>query len=354
MARHDVIVVGASAGGVEALIRLVGGLPADLPAAVCVVLHLPQYGPSHLPAILARAGPLPAAQAAGSEPIAPGRIYIAPPDYHLLVRQGRVEISHGPRENRARPAVDPLFRSAARAYGARVVGVVLSGALGDGAMGLAAVAARGGVTVVQDPDEALFDGMPRAALRSARVNHMLPVQGIPPLLIRLAREQVAEKGWQSMSEIAEESAPEIGRDIVSQARDARGGETTVFTCPECGGTLWQIEEGNVTQFNCHVGHTFSPEILLGQMSEELEAALWMCVRMLVEKATLTRQLAHRLRASGQAAQAARVEEQAQLNDRQGKLIRDTLLEAPETPSAQTLTVGQALEDSGGTQGVSRD
>lgn len=351
MATHDIIVVGASAGGVEALTRLVAGLPADLPAAVFIVLHTPPYSRSHLPAILSRAGPLPVAHATDGEAIAPGRVYVAPPDHHLLVREGRVELSRGPRENGSRPAVDPLFRTASRVYGPRVVGVVLSGTLGDGAVGLTVVATRGGVTVVQDPDEALFGGMPRAALRYARVDYTLPVAEIPPLLARLAREPVVDKGWRNMSDIDEESPVQIRRDIATQARDGRAGETTIYTCPECGGTLWQIERNGLTQFNCHVGHVYAPETLLGHMSEELEAVLWSCVRMLVEKATLTRQLGERLRAEGRVAQAARVEEQAEVDDRHGQLIRDTLLDAPSNPGEQTLVVERALEDVGGAGGA---
>ncbi len=333
VAGHDIIVIGASAGGVEALTALVATLPADLPAAVFVVLHLSVSSPSHLPAILARRGPLPVAQAAHGEDIEHGRIYVAPPDQHLRLRDGRVELTRGPRENGVRPAADPLFRSAARAYGPRVVGVVLSGTLGDGALGLSAIAARGGITVAQDPDEALFDGMPRAAIRYARVDHILPADRIGALLGRLAREPLPEAAWQGddggrgMDEIDADSPPQIWRDIVAQARDERGGKTTIYTCPECGGTLWQIEDVGVPHFNCHVGHTYSPEALLGHMSEEVEAALWVCVRMLVEKATLTRQFAQRLRADGKAAQADRVEDQAQLDDRHGQVIRDTLLGA---------------------------
>lgn len=351
MLTHDIIVVGASAGGVEPLIELVGGLPADLPAAVFVVLHVPPHSPSHLPEILSRRGPLPAAHAVDGEAIVPGRIYVAPPDRHLLVRDGYVELTHGPRENGSRPAVDALFRSAARAYGPRVMGVVLSGALGDGAMGLLIIAARGGVTVVQDPEDALFDSMPRTALRSTRIDYTLPSTQIPDLLARLTRGPaepvgIGEKGWQTMSEIDDEWPPEIRRDITAQAHGERKDETTIYTCPECGGTLWQINRNGLIQFNCHVGHTYAAEALLGQMSDEVEAALWVCVRMLVEKATLTRQMAQRLRASGQEAQATRLAEQAEANDRQGQLIRDTLLEAMPSPASEALVIERAWEGTG--------
>jgi two-component system chemotaxis response regulator CheB len=343
---HDIIVVGASAGGVEALATLARGLPADLPAALFVVLHIPPYSQSHLPAILTHHGPLPAAHATHGAAIAPGRIYVAPPDHHLLVRDGHVELTRGPHENASRPAVDALFRSAARAYGPRVVGVVLSGALGDGSVGLMAIAARGGVTVVQDPEEALFESMPRTALTYVRVDHVLPVRQIPALLGRLAREPAAYReaiGVPMMSDMDEMIPQLVHRDLAAQERDERSGETTVYTCPECGGTLWQVDHQGLVQFNCHVGHAYASESLLGEMSEELEAALWRCVRMLAEKATLTRQLAGRLRAAGQEAQAARVAEQAHLDDRHGQLIRTVLLDLTPNPGTQPL-VQQASEE----------
>jgi two-component system chemotaxis response regulator CheB len=340
---HDIIVVGASAGGVEALTTLVRGLPEDLPAALFVVLHIPPYIESHLAAILNHRGPLPATDAVHGAAIAPGHIYVAPPDHHLLVRDGHVELTRGPRENSSRPAVDPLFRSAARAYGPRVVGIVLSGALGDGSAGLMAIAARGGVTVVQDPQEALFEGMPRTALKYVRVDHVLPVRQIPALLGRLAREPVAKKGTPTMSDIEEIMPQLVHRDFTAQERDERSEQTTVYTCPECGGTLWQVDHQGLVQFNCHVGHAYAPESLLGEMSEDLEAALWRCVRMLTEKATLTRQLAGRLQAAGQRDQAARVAEQAHLDDRHVQLLRSVLLEITPNPGTQPL-VQQAPEE----------
>lgn len=192
MATRDIIVVGASAGGVEALSQLARGLPEDLSISMFVVLHMPAGGVSALAHILDRAGPLSSSQARDGESIATGHIYVAPPDHHLLVRRGHVALVRGPRVNSHRPAVDPLFRSAARAYGPRVVGVVLSGALDDGTAGLLAVKMRGGVAVVQSPDDALFSGMPSSALDIVEVDHCVPVAEIPPLLSSLARQQIDE------------------------------------------------------------------------------------------------------------------------------------------------------------------
>src|SRR5690349_180578 len=188
MPGHDIIVTRASAGGVEALRAVVAVLPADLPAAVFVVLHIPAQSPSMMPSILSRAGPLPAAHPTDGEPIRPGHIYVAPPDCHLLIDHERVRGVRGPRENRTRPAVDPLFRTAARAYGPRVVAVVLTGTLDDGTAGLQAVKQRGGLAVVQDPRDAMYAGMPRSALQHTPVDYVVPLSEIGPLISRLVRE----------------------------------------------------------------------------------------------------------------------------------------------------------------------
>ena len=182
---HDIIVIGASSGGVDALSRVIRHLPAELPAAVFVVLHLAADRTSALPAILSRQGRLPVVQAADGEPIVPGRVYVAPPDHHLVVEPGRIALTSGPRENRVRPAIDVLFRSAAAAYPGRTIGVVLTGQLDDGAAGLAAIKASGGITVVQDPAEAQAPSMPRAALDATAVDHIAPVDQIGELLGRL-------------------------------------------------------------------------------------------------------------------------------------------------------------------------
>ena len=342
MSGRDVVVVGASAGGIEALLALVGGLPADLPAVLCVVVHVPPVGVSRLPAILSRAGPLPAIHPRQGEPLRPGRVYVAPPDRHLLVRDGLVELGRGPRENHSRPAVDPLFRSAARAYGPRVVGVVLSGALYDGAAGLAAVTARGGAAVVQDPEEAAFDGMPRSALRLVPSCRVLPAGAIGPALALLVREPVVETGGLPVVDEDERIARVIGQDFADQARDGRADELAVYTCPDCGGVLWQAAAGPAERFRCHVGHAYAPEALLAQKSEELEAALWACVRLLKEKVTLTRQSAARARLGSDSRGAERIEEQARLDERHAEVVRQ-LVEAIPNPGDQAATVIAALK-----------
>ena len=350
MTHRDIVVIGASAGGIPALITLVAGLPRDFPASLLVVVHIPPYAKSRLPEILSRAGPLPATHVQQGEAIEPGHIYVAPPDRHLLVRNGWIELSRGPRENHARPAIDPLFRTAARTYGPRVIGIVLSGALYDGSMGLLAIKTRGGVAVVQDPREAIVDSMPRRALERAAVEHILPVAEMAALLTDLVRQPVVAHGGKSMvdtidSEERLEAA--IAEDFTEQASDGRTEETTLFTCPDCGGVLWQGGTGPVLRFRCHVGHAFAPKVLLSQKSEELEAALWSSLRLLKEKATLTQQLATRTRAAGNGRAsnpaADRIAEQAQLDEQHMRAIQ-ALLDAMPSPMDQAVVVAQAQND----------
>jgi len=352
MTQRDIIVIGASAGGIQALTTLVAGLPRDFPASLLVVVHIPPYAISRLPEILSRSGPLPAAHARHGEAIEPGRIYIAPPDRHLLVRVGWIELSRGPRENHCRPAIDPLFRTAARVYGARVIGIILSGALYDGSMGLLAIKTRGGMAIVQDPQEAIVDSMPRRAIERVEAEHVLPVAEMAAALTDLIRQPVIAQGGTSMENAIdpeERLEAVIAEDFVEQASDGRIEETTIFTCPDCGGVLWQGaegSEGSVLRFRCHVGHAFAPEVLLSQKSEELETALWSSLRLLKEKATLTLQLANRTRTSGngKATQAAeRIAEQAELDERHARVIQE-LLEAMPSPMDQAMVVTHAMND----------
>jgi two-component system chemotaxis response regulator CheB len=194
MATRDTIVIGASAGGVQALSELVAELPPDLPAAVFIVLHIPSNAPSYLPNILARQAQLPVDHAKDGERIELGRVYVVPPDQHLLIEDGHVKLVHGPKENLHRPSIDALFRSAARWAGPRVIGVVLTGAREDGRVGMRAIKQRGGITIVQDPLEAAFPSMPLSVMQDIKVDYTLPLREIPPSLNRLSRETVADEG----------------------------------------------------------------------------------------------------------------------------------------------------------------
>jgi len=292
------VVVGASAGGVEALRAVVSTLPAQLPAAVLVVLHLPAQGGSALPAILSRAGALPARTAQDGEQIQHGRIYVAPPDYHLAVVDGHLALTRGPRENGHRPAVDVLFRTAARTMGPRVIGVVLSGALDDGTAGMLAIASRGGVTVVQDPREALYPAMPRSVVTHVEPEHVLPADAIGRLIDKRCREVVDIPAAPPPGpQLRRESAmAEMEQDPIT-IEEPTGGPSGL-TCPDCAGTLYEMEAGDMLRFRCRVGHAWSAESLAVEQGLAFESALWMAMRSLEEKAALGRQMAETARSKG--------------------------------------------------------
>ncbi|WP_433790362.1 chemotaxis protein CheB [Actinoplanes sp. CA-252034] len=287
---RDLIAVGASAGGVEALRALVRGLPPDYPGALLVVLHVPRSAPSALPGILSRSGPLPAGPARDGEPVQAGHVYVAPADHHLLLHDGHLRLSRGPAENGHRPAVDPLFRSVARVAGRRAIGVVLSGARDDGASGLAAIASRGGTTVVQEPADALQPWMPRAALEAVTPDHVVPAAEIGPLLAALTATPLAPSPASRPDPLldAEVAMSELFPMTSDQIAAPAG-----FGCPSCGGSLFQIDGRPVPRFRCRVGHAWSPETLLDEQAEVLESALWMALRALKEKAELSRRMAVR-------------------------------------------------------------
>jgi two-component system, chemotaxis family, protein-glutamate methylesterase/glutaminase len=335
MAGRDIVVVGASAGGVEALIQLVRGLPAGFPASVFVVRHFPPTVRSVLPEILSGAGPLLATHAVDGEPFLPAHIYVAPPDHHLLLAPGgTVRLTRGARENNHRPAADPLFRSAARHYGRRVIGVVLTGALSDGAAGLLAVRTAGGIAVVQDPRDAVVAAMPRSATEIAGADHVVPLAELSELLVELVRASRTVQSGTGAGAMAIQPSDPVERasqiaehTMATQARDERRGQVSPYTCPECGGALWQLDEPQLVQFRCHVGHAYDGEVLLAEQTDALEAALWTAVRTFREKAVLTQQLATRERARGNAETAARYEEQAAQTNRYAALIVEHVLRA---------------------------
>jgi two-component system chemotaxis response regulator CheB len=337
MRGHDIIVLGTSAGGVEALSRLVAGLPPGLPAALFVVCHVPAGYPSRLPEILSKSGPLLATHAQDGEPIRFGQITVAPPDFHMILEPGRVRLTRGARENHMRPAIDPLFRSAARAYGRRVVGVILTGGLSDGTAGLLAVRGAGGVAIVQDPAEAAVASMPRNAHEIAGADQVLPVAAIPAALVRLAREPLPQEGASTMADPIEHLPGRVTEDMTEQQQGRKRGLLSVFTCPECGGAMWQVDEPALTRFRCHVGHSYYGETLLAEQSEALEAALWTAVRTFREQTLLARQLAARERVLGNPAAAERFDDQARLADQYAQLIEEKLLKAPPGPGAEQPT-----------------
>jgi two-component system chemotaxis response regulator CheB len=305
---HDLIVLGASAGGVEAILKVVAGLPPDLPAAVCVVVHLRPYAESHLAQVLERAGLLPVVAAKQDMPLQPGRIHVAVPDMHLLVRRDGGEsvlrLVRGPRENRSRPAVDPLFRSAALAFGPRVIGVILSGALDDGTAGLWTVKDRGGIAIVQDPDDAAVPSMPATALAEVEVDHVATADMLGSLLGRLAREPVANAPSEQEVSQRRDSTDQLMRELGITSmnddyhqRSERYGEPSRFPCPECGGVLWDVSGQGPVRFRCEVGHAHSAASLAEAQTELVEAAMWAALRALEDRVELSRKRAEAARSN---------------------------------------------------------
>jgi len=323
--RHrDVIVIGSSAGGVGALGRLLAQLPADLPAAVFITNHIPADFPSALAAILNRDSRLPAETAEDDQPIEWGRVYLAPPNYHLLIHDSRIQLSHGPKENRVRPAIDPMFRSAAATLGPRVIGVILTGLLDDGAAGLAAVKRCGGVAVVQDPRDADFSSMPASALRATRVDYCVPLYDMGSLLEGLVREPGDEVGFDPSRDLIQEKIfLKTGGNDMTQPEFQ--GPPTRFVCPECGGALMEIRDENVKHYRCSVGHAFTPHHLLNGQAEVVDQSLWAAVRRLEEHAELLEKLEREAEAAGRKQSMAFYANQAQENRRHAQTIRDLLL-----------------------------
>lgn len=305
MARKDIVVVGASAGGMSALERLVAGLPKDFPAALFVVWHLSPGVRSVLPRVLERAGPLRAGNPSDGDRIEPGRIYVAPNDHHILLEKGYIRITRGPKENRFRPAIDPLFRSAAYIYGPRAVGVVLTGALDDGTSGLWAIKLRGGTAIVQDPEDAQHRSMPLNALQNVEVDYKLPAAEMGPLLGRLVREEAGAEPA-AAPDALEQMAAEVKIAEGADAMDfevRRFGELSAFTCPECNGVLSLLSDGTIRRYRCHTGHAYSTDALVESATERVEDELWSAVRSLDETVLLLNQLGEELARSGDTAAA---------------------------------------------------
>ena len=331
---RDIAVVGFSAGGIEPLLRLVGGLPADFPGAVFVVHHFPPQSVSALPNILRRASALDVTQAVDGDVILPGRICVARPDQHLVLTGGRIRCTNGPREQGHRPAIDPLFRSAARVFGPRVVGVILSGTLDDGTVGLIEVKARGGLALVQEPEEASYPGMIMSALRSVAVDHVAPARELAAILDRVAREDEAEP--QPLPSDApgdfaggRVDAPEPAMAGTAALRNPSAfGRPSPMVCPECGGVLFEREQGDFLHFRCHVGHAFSEEALFASQSRALEGALWSAVRALEEKAALSRRLAEQAGNRGLQRAVAQFHGAAREAEHGSNILRHTLLKSP--------------------------
>jgi two-component system chemotaxis response regulator CheB len=321
VAHRDVVVIGASSGGVEALITLLSGLPDDLAAALFVVLHVRPDAPSQLPAILNRVGTLPVAHAVDGEPVRRGRVYIAPPGLQTYLHRGRIGVRRGPQENLHRPAIDPLFRTAAHHYGPRVIGVILSGALDDGAAGLVAIKRAGGLAIIQDPDDAMVRNMPVNALEAAGADHLVPIAAMPALLVKLISAQSGtDLDIEVPLETAEEAAPSE-----PFLRSEEMGTLSNVTCPECQGNLWEIRDGESVRFRCRVGHAYSEGAIDLAQSQSVERALWSALKALEERVALMRKLAARARRKGHDSLALMFEERSKVVDRDVRAIHDLII-----------------------------
>jgi two-component system, chemotaxis family, protein-glutamate methylesterase/glutaminase len=290
MSNRDILTIGTSAGGVEALVFLAKRFQPDFPASVLVTIHLPSDFRSSLDEILSRSGPLAAAFATDHEALRKGRIYIAPPGRHLLVDGDQLLLGVGPRENNARPAIDPMLRSAAVCCGHRSIGVVLTGTLSDGASGLWTLSLCGGMTVVQDPHDAAFPEMPLTAMNRTRPDHVVHLANMPVLLESLVRRPAGKPT----------AAPAAVKYEVDIARSGGGdmgvidriGRRSVLSCPNCGRVMWELDEVGPARYRCHVGHAYTAELMDLAVDEGLRRALASALRVLDERSAF----AHRLRA----------------------------------------------------------
>lgn len=326
MHTHDVIVIGTSAGGVEALMQLVRGLPADIPAAIFIVLHIARRGTSLLPQILLKEGNLPAFFPKSGQAIEHGRIYIAPNDQHLLVKQGCVLLNNGPRENGFRPGIDPLFRTAAHAYGKRVVGVVLTGLLDNGSAGLVSVKEHGGIAIVQDPTDAMFPAMPENALKVVEADYVLPLADMAETLVTLARTPIAHNAEPRALANSGNDSAETGNNESIHYHDE--GKISELVCPECGGVLVEFrggKEDKLVNFRCRVGHRYSLHSMMVYQSETTEAALWAAVRALEESSTVSRRMAQHFREWDDLASIQAFEAKAFESEQHAENIRQILL-----------------------------
>jgi two-component system, chemotaxis family, protein-glutamate methylesterase/glutaminase len=326
MAKRDIIVIGASAGGITALMALVKSIPKKFAGYIFVVIHIPPSSPSNLPAILKSAGPLDAVHPQDGEVLKRGRIYVALPDHHMLLEGNKVLVKKGPEENRFRPSIDALFRSAAYVYGPRVVGVVLSGALNDGTSGLWSVKRLGGLTIVQDPGDANFPSMPMNVLEYVKVDHSVPAEEIGKLLGKLVREAAPQKPRIPKAQMAL-----LKMEVIISKQDnafslgiMEAGELTPFTCPECNGVLVRLAEGKFIRFRCHTGHAYTASSLLADVSKSVEEKLWQAMRGLEETTLLLTQIGNHFHERGFTEEGDLFITKAEMTTRRARVIHDSV------------------------------
>lgn len=319
MPNRDIVVIGASAGGISAVGELLATLRPPLDGSLFVVIHTSPDGAGLLPAVLARGNAWPIGYGEDGERFETSHVYVAPPDHHMLIKPGRLQIVRGPRENRFRPAVDPLFRTAAESYGSRVIGIVLTGSLDDGTHGLELVKRHGGIAIVQDPAEAMAPSMPLSAIQNVEVDHILRVAEIARRLPAIVAESVAAQPARTRG------APDVAEGTATNQR-RWGGRPSDLTCPECGGALRELEGGNVMRFRCHVGHGYTADSLLADQSDGLENVFWSALRALEEHSMLRRRMSEHAQEAGRADAAKVFEREAREIELRASAIRRILHE----------------------------
>lgn len=333
MSHRDIVVIGASAGGLEALKGLLSAMPPDLDATLLIVLHTASHADSLLAAVLQRASSLPVVHPADGEPIKSGRVYVAPPSFHMIVEEGFVRVLQGPRENLHRPAIDPLFRSAAAAYGPRVIGVILTGMLDDGTAGLMVVRASGGAAIIQDPSTALYAPMPQSALENVPDARVAALNDLPAMLLECIRDPLPDgvlppadvvNGAINNRAIKETRIAELNMNEISDD-ESRLGHPSPYACPDCGGVLWEIEENGFLRFRCRVGHALTAKYLGAEQRHAVETALWEALRALEESASLYRRMADRASGTRHGLAAGLYEDRAANTEANSRILRDFLL-----------------------------
>lgn len=317
---HDIVVIGASAGALGVLQTILSQLPPDLPASIFIVVHLGEQ--SILARVLGRSSALPVSEARTGEVPARGHVYVAVPGKHLMLHGNHMLLRRGPRENQARPAIDPLFRSAAATFGPRVIGVILSGSLADGTAGLRAVKRCGGLALVQDPRDALVVAMPQSALRHVDVDEVLAGPEIAARLSVLVRER-APPAPDAPFDVRLEAAI-AAQELADMKIDDMLGKPSRFTCPECHGALWEIEDGPILRYRCHVGHAYSSEAMLASQTEEIDRLLGTLLRSHQERAALVHRMSVQERTQGREGLANQLSQRASDYDRDAQLMKELL------------------------------
>ncbi len=325
MANRDLIVIGGSAGGIEALRQLCAGLPANLNASVLIVLHTGSNAGELLPNVLTRSGPLPARHPVDGEAIKKHQIYIAPPDFHMIVERGRIRLVQGARENHNRPAIDPTFRSAAQAFGRRVIGVVLTGLLDDGTSGLMVIRAHGGVAVVQDPSTALFPSMPENALERVPDAVVASLPEMAGVLAELVKEEVPENSGRKEDPLTQSETGFAKLNMSEIDNEIHPGNPSQFACPECGGVLWEINQEGFLRFRCRVGHAYTTQYLQAEQRQAIEAALWSALRALEENVSLYRRMANHAGSRHHDESRRAYEDRARNAESNARTLRDFLV-----------------------------